>query len=151
MPPTEAKKRGDKAWRMRRKERYRTDPAYRERILASSRRILARYRERHHERIRLKARAYDKVRRRQVKEWVNDIKSSPCADCGGVFDPACMDFDHRPGTTKHRGGVAALILETRNRERILAEIAKCDLVCSNCHRLRTKLRNLAAVSESKAA
>lgn len=59
----------------------------------------------------------------------------PCADCGGVFDPVCMDFDHRPGTKKLftiSHGIAR-----RTYDAVLAEIAKCDIVCANCHRIRT--------------
>jgi hypothetical protein len=46
-----------------------------------------------------------------------------------------MDFDHRPDEAKlftisHGKG-------QYGEEKILAEIAKCDVVCANCHRLRT--------------
>ena len=56
-------------------------------------------------------------------------------DCGGSFPPVCMDFDHVRGEklfnigSEARGGVGW--------ERILAEVAKCELVCANCHRIRT--------------
>jgi hypothetical protein len=33
-------------------------------------------------------------------ERLNFLKSAPCMDCGGCFDPECMDFDHRPGEVK---------------------------------------------------
>lgn len=70
--------------------------------------------------------------------FVDALKGKPCADCGGVFPPYVMDFDHLDATTKlfsvsnmrYRGG----------RKRLLEEIAKCDLVCANCHRVRTYLR-----------
>lgn len=45
-----------------------------------------------------------------------------------------MDFDHRPGTEKVRN-VAAM--RGCSLKRLLEEIKKCDLVCANCHRLRT--------------
>ena len=60
-----------------------------------------------------------------------------CVDCGYRKHPAALDFDHRPGTTKIRDikrgqqlGWAAL----------MEEIAKCDVVCANCHRIRTAER-----------
>jgi hypothetical protein len=54
-----------------------------------------------------------------------------------VFSPECMDFDHRDGEDK----VATVSqMCTRSKECLLAEIAKCDLVCANCHRTRTMLR-----------
>jgi hypothetical protein len=55
-------------------------------------------------------------------------------DCGGTFPPECMDFDHRPGEKKLFGIGQGL---RRKLEALLAEIAKCDLVCANCHRIRT--------------
>jgi hypothetical protein len=49
-----------------------------------------------------------------------------------------MDFDHRDGEVK-RGNVGAKI-GIWGWPRILAEIAKCDLICANCHRIRTARR-----------
>lgn len=57
-------------------------------------------------------------------------------DCGGTFPPECMDYDHRPGTEKYYG-VGQL---TGSLTKMKAEIAKCDLVCANCHRIRTHAR-----------
>jgi hypothetical protein len=57
-----------------------------------------------------------------------------CADCGYAEHHAALDFDHRPGTVKVRdvkGG------QQLGWEALLAEIAKCDVVCANCHRIRT--------------
>ena len=48
-----------------------------------------------------------------------------------------MDFDHRAGETKAYN-VGSMFAHHYSRELIEAEIAKCDLVCANCHRVRTK-------------
>lgn len=48
-----------------------------------------------------------------------------------------MQWDHLPGRVK-LGDVSAL--SGLPREVILAEIAKCELVCVNCHTMRTALR-----------
>jgi hypothetical protein len=45
-----------------------------------------------------------------------------------------MDFDHRDPTVKVRG-VTRMIMGSIDR--MLAEVDKCDIVCANCHRLRT--------------
>lgn len=62
-----------------------------------------------------------------------------CMDCG-ESDPVCLDFHHRNPDEKefnigHRGRYLP-------RAKVLAEIAKCDVVCVNCHRKRhAKERN----------
>jgi hypothetical protein len=52
-----------------------------------------------------------------------------------------MDFDHREGEVKV-GNVAHAVARGWSLERTKAEIAKCDLVCAVCHRLRTHARRL---------
>jgi hypothetical protein len=84
------------------------------------------------ERIKVtKRRAYEKAAAR-----VATLKAKPCMDCGGMFPPECMDFDHRDPASKTLTGVQFYV----NSEKVAAEIAKCDLVCANCHRTRTKRR-----------
>ena len=66
-----------------------------------------------------------------------------CADCGFNAHPAALDFDHLPGFTK-TDNIARMLSRTRGR--LLEEIAKCECVCSNCHRIRTaERRKLARV------
>jgi len=74
-----------------------------------------------------------------LKEWMNEIKSQPCFDCGQSFEVCCMDFDHREGKEKSYN-VASMFAHHYSRELIEVEIAKCDLVCANCHRIRTRDR-----------
>lgn len=68
----------------------------------------------------------------------------PCMDCGLIFHPVCMDFDHRPGETK-KSGISQLTKHGRSNAVIMAEVAKCDLVCAVCHRLRTHTRKQQAI------
>lgn len=49
-----------------------------------------------------------------------------------------MDFDHANGGKS--GNVARMVSCGYKLELIKEEIAKCELVCSNCHRLRTHVR-----------
>lgn len=69
--------------------------------------------------------------------YVNQLKSEPCMDCGVRYPPYVMDFDHRDPLDKV-ASVSSLM--TKGWAVVLAEIAKCDLVCSNCHRIRTHSR-----------
>lgn len=60
-------------------------------------------------------------------------KDVPCMDCKKRFHPVCMDFDHRPDEIK----LFTIGARRMGRNVLLAEIAKCDVVCANCHRYRT--------------
>jgi hypothetical protein len=67
---------------------------------------------------------------------IRALKSNPCTDCGGSFSPCVMDFDHRDPATK-TDEISVMVKRMVAWGLVLAEIAKCDLVCSCCHRLRT--------------
>lgn len=53
-----------------------------------------------------------------------------------------MDFDHVRG--EKFANVSKMVNTCEKLSRIEDEIAKCDLVCSNCHRIRTEKRRVAA-------
>lgn len=78
----------------------------------------------------------EKIRRiaDEKKTRVDALKDKPCMDCGQSFPPYVMDFDHRNPATKSFNIGRGF---SRKWATIEAEIAKCDLVCSNCHRIRT--------------
>jgi hypothetical protein len=76
------------------------------------------------------------ARIKRLYEWINELKQAPCMDCKKTFHPVCMDFDHIENGTKIKG-ITRMINETYSKESILAELKKCELVCANCHRLRT--------------
>lgn len=79
--------------------------------------------------------AYNRDRRDRRQVVIDELKSVPCADCGGRFPPACMDFDHVGEKT-----FQIATAYTRSLATVLAEIAKCEVVCANCHRIRTARR-----------
>lgn len=60
-----------------------------------------------------------------------------CADCGYRAHPVALDFDHRPGETKRMGVSQA---RKWSWTAIKTEVEKCDVVCANCHRIRTARR-----------
>lgn len=78
---------------------------------------------------------------RKVLARVEAIKcANPCPDCGRMFPPECMDFDHRPNEVKV-ASVSKMVVCRWAWARIEAEIAKCDVICACCHRIRTKSRH----------
>ena len=68
-------------------------------------------------------------------EFIRAIKDQPCADCGITYPPYVMDFDHVRGEKVDEISRAGMLMATIST--LLAEIEKCDVVCSNCHRERT--------------
>lgn len=87
---------------------------------------------------------------RELKAWMQELKSKPCADCGLSFPACCMDFDHRVGTIKEYN-IGTMFAHHYGLPLIRAEVEKCDLVCSNCHRIRTRDRRLGNGRNKKAA
>ena len=71
--------------------------------------------------------------RENRRKLIEDLKNSPCTDCGKSYPPYVMDFDHKDPSQKAFGPAEIY----RNLEQVLAEIEKCELVCANCHRERT--------------
>ncbi len=67
----------------------------------------------------------------EKRRWLNKIKTSAgCLVCD-MRDPSCLDFHHRdPSTKKFNVGHVG----TRGKKGLLKEIAKCDVICANCHR-----------------
>ncbi len=57
-----------------------------------------------------------------------------CADCGYDADPVALEFDHLPGAEKVNK-VSAMV--NMRLDTLIEEMEKCDVVCSNCHRIRT--------------
>jgi len=73
--------------------------------------------------------------RRRNQQFIWDFYSThPCVDCG-EDDPIVLELDHVRG--KKVAGVSQLVHNTRSLKVIEDEIAKCEVVCANCHRRRT--------------
>lgn len=74
------------------------------------------------------------------QKYVNNIKSiSPCVDCKLKFHFYAMQFDHIDATNK-KTEVSRLVNSNCDIITIQNEIDKCDLVCANCHAIRTYIR-----------
>src|SRR5436190_5107500 len=94
-------------------------PEERERERAQTRRSFAKYRAR-------------------IRAIIEEAKDKPCADCGRRFPACVMDLDHVRGPKEFKVSEAVQKAYVISVERVRAEIAKCDVVCANCHRLRTE-------------
>ncbi len=76
--------------------------------------------------------------KRNRKQFFWSLKNNPCVDCGLRFHPVAMDFDHLPGYKK----LSVNGLYCMAKQKLLDEIKKCELVCANCHRIRTWNRRI---------
>jgi hypothetical protein len=80
-------------------------------------------------------RGYYKKARPHIKAWIYDyLSNNPCVDCGEA-DPLRLEFDHR--SDKHFNIGKSFIGKAKNIDIVQSEIAKCDVRCANCHRVKT--------------
>jgi hypothetical protein len=99
----------------------------------------AKYRRQHYIRNRdtyirqevARIRRYRDQNRPLIREY---LRVHPCADCG-ESDIIVLDFDHRDPSAKSHNVILLAMHKPWNR--VLLEIAKCDVRCANCHRKRT--------------
>lgn len=95
---------------------------------------------------------------RLSEEQIQNIRSNnlvmfnylrfPCDDCNLLWHPLVMSFDHTDRTSK-LGNISDM--RTGSPEVFSNEIAKCEIVCLNCHQMREYIRDINARSftESK--
>ena len=84
----------------------------------------------------------NKYKRNQIRDKAaanrriaNSIKvESGCVDCGYNANYLALQFDHKEGSDKHYE-VSQIV--KRSPRRMLAEIAKCEVRCANCHAIKT--------------
>ena len=79
----------------------------------------------------------NKKKGRQIdnrKKMVREIYGEVCIDCKDWLYPKEMDFHHRDPEFKE--GRLSDMFRIASKEAILAEVAKCDILCRTCHRIR---------------
>ena len=144
---SEKRYRYNKKWREQNREKHRrTNQEWyqrnREEILARQHQ----YYQEHGEEIRRRNRIYGAAHKEQLAETRRERKrhlvqefGGHCQDCGAEFpeNPEVFDFDHRESEEKRN---LLSLMKGMSWENIMVEAQKCDLVCSNCHRIRTTRR-----------
>jgi hypothetical protein len=81
---------------------------------------------------------YANRRNERNQKIINEEKRKPCADCHVSYPSFVMDFDHTHG--KKEFSIGGGFGRSVSVDKLLNEIAKCDVVCANCHRFRTFAR-----------
>lgn len=72
--------------------------------------------------------------RNKYRQYLREAKNKPCVDCKVWYPYWVMDFDHRNPTEKK----FTIGVSNKSLKALKEEIAKCDVVCANCHRQRTQ-------------
>lgn len=72
-------------------------------------------------------------RRKNVEFLYKYLLEHPCIDCGEK-DPIVLDFDHKDGKQKFKN-ISEMMCYSLTK--IIEEINKCEVRCSNCHRRKT--------------
>lgn len=93
-------------------------------------------RRRHYERNAEEYKTRAVALREELKALVRELKSNPCTDCGQCYPFYVMHFDHLGDKLNN----ISELVHLGNRQRLLDEIDKCELVCANCHAIRTYQR-----------
>jgi hypothetical protein len=84
-----------------------------------------------HDKIKSQARE----RRKMLTSFLNNLKiKTGCKDCGYNAHHVALDFDH---ITDNK---TLNVSNAKSIKQALKEIEKCEVVCSNCHRIRTYQR-----------
>lgn len=93
-----------------------------------------------------KAQYYEnnKRTRKRCKEVIQSLKNVPCADCKIAYPPYVMDFDH----LQDKEFVISTAVNNGSTRKILEEAQKCEVVCSNCHRIRTYNRRVNSLNKT---
>ncbi len=75
---------------------------------------------------------YTKYRQAR-RDYLRKLKSKRCTDCRRCYHFAAMEYDHVRGRKVKE--ISQML--SWSFKAIDKELAKCELVCSNCHRVRT--------------
>lgn len=77
--------------------------------------------------------------RKKILEEIRKIKTeTPCADCLEYYPYWIMQFDHVVGEKVDK---INRMVYTSSYEKVMEEVAKCHVVCANCHHQRTFWRD----------
>lgn len=71
-------------------------------------------------------------RRLEIRQWWRELKATKSCETCGEGSPECLHFHHRDPAQK-AFEISDAVSRGWSRERILCELAKCRVLCANCH------------------
>lgn len=125
-----------KNWRQKNPDKYRAQQIRAEQKRKGKRRYSPETRKRWWARLakskKLEIQDKANARAKELRTWLGQLKTERgCADCGYKKHPAALDFDHV------RGKKNILISFSKSKAQALRELRKCEIRCSNCHRIKS--------------
>lgn len=87
-----------------------------------------------------KTRQRTRDKRHKIRKLIHLAKDVACADCHEKYPYFVMQFDHLE-PAKKTFELSDFRSKTHSEEKVLTEISKCEVVCANCHAIRTFYRN----------
>jgi NADPH-dependent glutamate synthase beta subunit-like oxidoreductase len=92
------------------------------------------------EKTRIRTNRNRTIKKREI--W--DMKeSSGCVDCKEKYPHYMLEFDHLPEFEK--SGSPTQLMQTHSWSKAMDEMEKCEIVCANCHKIRTWSRYLETI------
>ena len=93
----------------------------------------------HRDKVIANAKEHSKAARNRIRTHINThLKANPCVDCGET-DPIILEFDHI--TNDKHFNISDATRHGYGMKKLIAEIAKCEVRCANCHRKKTYERS----------
>ena len=83
----------------------------------------------------VKRREYEHSKRQAIRREIDKAKNKPCVDCGNQYHPSAMQFDHITGEKNF--DISKAVRGFKAVASVITEIDKCEIVCANCHSVRT--------------
>lgn len=87
------------------------------------------YRKKHYEENKEKYIKKASKWNKDFRDWYLDFKSNLFCNRCGENHPACLQFHH----LKDKDELISKIAQEKNKERLLKEVEKCEVLCANCH------------------
>lgn len=86
-----------------------------------------------YKRNKARVRERNRLRRLERRAWFDGLIAGMSCETCGEADVACLDFHHKDPKTKV-SEVSRMLTEFRSKDSIVTEMAKCAVICANCHR-----------------
>ena len=99
--------------------------------MSSNKGLYGKYQKKYYENNKEYYKKKARDRKKKLRQWYHDFKSTLSCSCGENH-PSCIVFHHKDGDKEM--DISMAINYGWGIKRILSEIGKCVIMCSNCHR-----------------